>query len=56
MEGGRWGWVGQGGVVGGNWRQLYLNNNKKKRNSIEIESFKILYIVLYEYYHLVIKI
>ena len=29
-EGGRWGWVGQGKVVAGKWRQLYLNNNKKK--------------------------
>ena len=33
---GRWdhGWememVGLGGVAGGKWRQLYLNNNKKK--------------------------
>ena len=26
---GRWGWLGWGGVVGGKWRQLYLNNNKK---------------------------
>ena len=30
IEGGRWGWVGQEGVVGGKWRQLYLNSNKKK--------------------------
>ena len=22
---------GRGGVVGGKWRQLYLNNNKKKK-------------------------
>ena len=29
IEGGRWGWVEQGGVVGGKWRQLYLNCNKK---------------------------
>ena len=27
IEGGRWGWVGQGKVVAGEWRQLYLNNN-----------------------------
>ena len=31
IEGGRWGWVGQGKVVAGKWRQLYLNNNKKKK-------------------------
>ena len=30
MEGGRWGWVGWGGVVRGKWRQLYFNNNKKE--------------------------
>ena len=29
IQGGRWGWLGQRGVVGGKWRQLYLNNNKK---------------------------
>ena len=29
MEGGRRGWVGQGGVVVGKRRQLYPNNNKK---------------------------
>ena len=29
FEGGRRGWVGQEGIVGGKWRQLYLNNNKK---------------------------
>ena len=28
IKGGRWGWVGMGGVRG-NGRQLYLNNNKK---------------------------
>ena len=33
IEGGSWGWVGQGGVVGGKWRSLYLNNNTKiKKN------------------------
>ena len=31
IEGGRWGWVGQGRVVAGKWRQLYLNSNKKKK-------------------------
>ena len=36
IEGGRWGWVGQQGVVGGKWRQLYLNNNKKSMLSISI--------------------
>ena len=25
--------AGVGGVVGGKWRQLYLNNNKKNTNS-----------------------
>ena len=33
IEGGRWGWVGQGRVVEGKWRQLYLNNNKKRKKS-----------------------
>ena len=33
IEVGRWGWLGWGGVVGGKWRQLYLNINKKiKKN------------------------
>ena len=27
IQGGRWGWVGQGKVVAGKWSQLYLNNN-----------------------------
>ena len=27
-RGGKWGWLGWGGVVGGKCRQLYLNNNK----------------------------
>ena len=31
IDGGRREWVGRWGVVGGKWRQLYLNNNKKKR-------------------------
>ena len=30
IRGGRWGWLGWGGVVGGKCRQLYLNNNKIK--------------------------
>ena len=32
IEGQRWVWVGQGKVVVEKWRQLYLNNNFKKRN------------------------
>ena len=28
IRGGRWGWLGSGGVVGGKGRKLYLNNNK----------------------------
>ena len=30
LEGRRWGWLEQGKVVVGKWRQLYLNNNKTK--------------------------
>ena len=30
IEGGRWEWVELGKVVVGKWRQLSLNNNKKK--------------------------
>ena len=30
IRGGRWGWLGLGGDVGGKCRQLYLNYNKKK--------------------------
>ena len=33
IEGGRWEWVGHGGVWG-KWRQLYLNNNKKLNKKI----------------------
>ena len=29
IEGETWGWVRQGKVVVGKWRQLYLNDNKK---------------------------
>ena len=29
IKGGEWGWLGLVRVVGGKWRQLYLNNNKK---------------------------
>ena len=39
IEGGRWGSVGQGRAVGGKWRQLYLNNNKKIK-MIEEERFE----------------
>ena len=35
--GGGDGW-GQGGVVGGKWRQLYLNNNKKKKKGLNVNS------------------
>ena len=31
IEGGRQGWLVLGGVVGEKWRQLYLNNNEKKK-------------------------
>ena len=31
IEGGKWEWVGQGKVVEGKWRQLYLNKNKRKK-------------------------
>ena len=31
MEGGRWVWLGWGRSMGVKWRQLYLNNNKNKR-------------------------
>ena len=30
IEGGRWGRLGWGGVMGRKWIQLYLNNNKKR--------------------------
>ena len=33
IEGGRWVWVGQGKVVVGKWRQLYLKINKKIKNN-----------------------
>ena len=31
-EGGRWEWLGWGGVMGRKCRQLYLNNNQKREN------------------------
>ena len=31
IRGGRWGWLGWGGVVVGKCRQLHLNNNLKKK-------------------------
>ena len=39
IKGGKWGWLGWEGVVGGTWRQLYLNNKKKceKNHYIEME-------------------
>ena len=40
VEGGRWQWVGWEKVVVGKWKQLYLNNNKKKRErEKEIKKF-----------------
>ena len=30
IKGERWGMGGVGGLVGGKWRQLYLNKKKKK--------------------------
>ena len=42
IEGRRWGWVGQGRAVAGKWRQLYLNNNKKKIYLKEYKKFKLL--------------
>ena len=35
ITGGRWGWVGQRGVMGRKWRHLYLNNNLKKGEGID---------------------
>ena len=32
IRGGRWEWLGSGGVVGRKCRQLYLNNNEKNKN------------------------
>ena len=38
IKGERWGLVGQGKMVAGKWRQLYLNNYKKmvKKENIHI--------------------
>ena len=41
FKGGRHGWVGQWGVVGGKWRQLYLNNNKKREGEKNIIHLKL---------------
>ena len=30
--------AGVGGVVGGKWRQLYLNNNKKRKKKIKYKA------------------
>ena len=38
IKGGKWGLLGWRGAVGGKWRQLYLNNNKKCE---EIEIFSL---------------
>ena len=38
IECGRWGWVGQGRVLGGKWGKLKLNNNKKiKETAIKLK-------------------
>ena len=50
IKGGRWGWMGQGGVQGGKWRQLYLNNSKKiikKINKIKIINKRNTLFILY---------
>ena len=39
IEGGRWVWAGQGKVVVGKWRQLYLNINKKGKKYNTFENF-----------------
>ena len=39
IQGGRWGWVGQGTVVAGKWRQRYLNNSKKKKRKKKKNEF-----------------
>ena len=31
IKGGKWGWLGSGGVVEEKWKQLCLNNNENKR-------------------------
>ena len=36
IKGGKWGWLRWGRVVGGKWKQLYLNNNKKKLKKINL--------------------
>ena len=30
IRSGKWGWLGWGGVAGGKWRKLYLNNKINK--------------------------
>ena len=40
IEGGRQGLMGRGRLVGGKWRQLYLNNNKKKiKENRDVDDF-----------------
>ena len=36
IKGGRCGGMGPGGLVGGKWRQLYLNNNKKDKRKAQL--------------------
>ena len=35
IEGGRRGYVGWGGVIGGKWRQLYLNNKNSESKKLK---------------------
>ena len=37
IKGGRWGWLGWGEVVGGEGRQLYLNNNKTITKNVKLK-------------------
>ena len=36
IDGRRWEWVGPGTVVGGKWKQLYLNTMKKEKKTLVI--------------------
>ena len=49
IEGGRCGCLGFRGSGGGKWRQLYLNNNKKRKNktsNVSDVNFKHSYVCL----------
>ena len=45
-EGGRWDWLGWGGVMGRKCRQLYLNNNQKRERKIKTRKPKNKYIYI----------